>query len=53
MIKLISEALKDLMAYLKYHKDINHYYNYCLKNCSNFDENAGWRERLDAYRRAE
>jgi hypothetical protein len=46
---------KDLITYIKYHKDINYFYNYSLKgkNGENVPEDYNWRQRLNYWRRAE
>ncbi len=49
-----SRFLRELYLYLNYHKDINEYYNYCLKEgWPGCNEEAGWREMTYAWERAD
>jgi hypothetical protein len=47
--------IKDLIAYLKYKKEINDLYSFSLKGKygEQVGEDYNWRERLDYWRRSE
>ena len=39
--------LKSLFLYLKYRKEINHHYEYAIKNGYVSDEGFSWKDRLN------